>query len=421
MSSTKNKKLKIVVSMLLINMLFSVSMSFAYWASLISGDNVQGAPVVTIGDWGVPIFTTTEFFDMATDSSSNPADRYYLANDIDFTGFSWIYDAAIYNSTFKGELNGNNKIISNLTINNPSLSYLHMGIFARVDGARVSNLTLDNVQLETNLSGTSQRAGLFGGTAIGGTIVFENIVLNNCGVQGTSAGGVGGLLGQVRNSGTVVAISSIKVNNLKVFNQSSNVGGLVGRINADASVVLSDIDFLGDVYSNIVTSAGSSNAGGLVGYVLSGGFLSIERAIVESTFQNTLVTTSNYLGYSNRYLGGMIGRNSSVGSNVTITNSFFTGSLYTRLDIRNSDVGTVTGNDLETAVLSGVFYSYVAYRDTGGGITYTATGQTGQMSTVVSATSMPSHAWWDSAYTTLNAANPLWTQEPVSGRVYLDL
>lgn len=403
------------------NMLFTIGMSFAYWASSVSGTNGQGVPVVTIGDWGTPIFTAQEFFDAATDSSSNAADEYYLANDIDFTSFSWVYDASIYNSTFKGKIDGRNKTISNLTISNPSLSYLHLGIFARIDGGRVSNLILDNVQLETNLAGTNQRAGLFGGTAIGGTIVLENIVLNNCGVQGTSSGGVGGLIGQARNTGTVISISNIKVNNLKVFNGTSNVGGLVGRINADASVVISDIDFLGDVYSNIVTTNGSSNAGGLVGYVLSGAYLSIERAIVEATFQNTLVTSVNYLGYSNRYLGGLIGRNSSPSPNVTVTNTFYTGSLYTRLDAKKDDVGTVTGNDTETAVLSAVFYSFVAYRDTGGGITYTATGQTGQMSTVVSEISMPPKAWWDSAYSILNGANPLWAQEPITGRTFLDL
>lgn len=421
MSFISKRKLIIVYILIFLNIIFSVGLSYAYWADSIQGNGNSGQSLVSIGDWGVPIFTAQQFYDVATNSNSNSTDAFYLANDIDFSGFNWTYDANIYNATFKGKIDGKGHTISNLTITNNDPSYLHLGIFARVDGAKVSNLILDHVHLETDIASTSLRAGLLGGTAIGGPITYDNIRVEQCSVIGTNSGGVGGLLGQIRNTGTEVILSNIKVNQLKVFNSVANVGGLVGRINAGASLYMNDIDFLGDIYSDVTTNNGASNAGGLLGYALADTYVTIERSIVEATFQNTLVTDSNYLGYANRYLGGFIGRNSSLESNVYIVDSFFTGSLYSRTNLRRSDVGTVIGNNIYNATLSSVFYAYVSFRATNGSFSYTETGQTGQMSTVVSSTSMPSQAWWDSAYAILYAADPLWEQTPVTGRPYLNI
>ena len=48
------------------------------------------------GTWtaGTPIYTAQEFYDFATSSTSASTDHYYLANDIDFTGFTWNYVSA---------------------------------------------------------------------------------------------------------------------------------------------------------------------------------------------------------------------------------------------------------------------------------------------------------------------------------------
>lgn len=402
--------------LIIINALCTTGLSFAYWASSINGNVSQGVPVVTIGDWGIPIFTAQEFYDFATKTNSLATDEYYLANNIDFTGFTWVYNATNNAVTFRGSLNGNYKTLSNLTITNTSTSYKYNGIFPRMSGGKVFNLTLNNVNTVTSLSGTTQISGLITGNAYGGTNDITNITIINSGSQGNSSNGVGGLVGNVQNATTIVNLTHIKATNFKVFNRSAYVGGLVGRIaTSGARVNMNDIDFQGEIFAN--TSSGYS--GGLIGYVPSGAYFTLNRAVIEANFQNTLVTNATYyLKYSDRYLGGVIGRNAAVTANVKLTDVFFTGSLYNQTNTRRNDVGTVSGLDTTQATLLRTYYSYVAYRTSTGTISYTQTGQTGQMSTVVSKTAMPTLTWWNGFYAYFSASNNYWQQDG-TGRPYL--
>jgi hypothetical protein len=411
-------KKKIILILLVINLLFTSGMSFAFWASSIAGSSGNNNGTINIGDWGIPIFTPLEFYTFATKTNSVATDSYYLANDIDFTGFTWTYQTVFSTATFRGTLNGNGKTLSNLTITNTSTSWLYNGIFPRIFGATIHDLTLDNVNTVTTLSGTSQRSGLIAGNAWGGTNTLSNITVLNSGSQGNSTNGVGGLVGNVLNSTTILNLNNIKITNLRVFNRSAYVGGLVGGISSTgARVNMNDIDFQGQVYSYATTGY----SGGLIGYVPSGTFFTLNRAIVEATFQNTLVTNATYnLRYSDRYLGGIIGYNAAVSANVFITDAFFTGSLFNQTNAYRSDVGAVSGRDGTQATLLRTYRSYVAYRTSTGTVSYTQTGQTGQIGTLVSATAMPTEAWWNGYYVNLVAGNTDWVQTPVTGRPYLN-
>lgn len=416
MEALSKTKIRIIILLAIINTLFSAGMSYAYWASSIAGNSNQGIPIVTIGEWGIPIFTAQEFYDFATKTNSLATDEYYLANDIDFTGFTWVYNASNNSVTFRGSLNGRNKTLSNLTITNTSTSYRYNGIFPRMNGGKVFDLTLDNVNTITALSGTTQRSGIITGNAYGGTNDITNITLIDCSSQGNSTNGVGGLVGNIQNSGTIVNLSQIKATNLRVFNKTAYVGGLVGRMATSGSIVnMDDIDFEGQVYA--YTSAGYS--GGLIGYLRSGSYLTLNRAIIEVNFQNTLVTDATYyLKYSDRYLGGIIGYNAAASSLVNLTDVFMTGSLFNQTNTRRNDVGTISGRDSTQATHTNTYYSYVSYRTSTGTISYTQTGQTGEMADVVSTTSMPTLSWWNGFYTPFSAANSYWAQDG-SGRPYL--
>jgi len=147
----------------------------------------------------------------------------------------------------------------------------------------------------------------------------------------------------------------------------------------------------------------------------------LNRAIVESTFQNTLVTNATYyLRYSDRYIGGFIGYNAAAAANVNITDAFFTGSLFNQTNTYRLAVGTVSGRDSTQATLLRTYHSYVAYRTSTGTVSYTQTGQTGQMATVVSTTAMPTSTWWNGFYVNLVAGTTDWVQTPVTGRPYLN-
>jgi|GEM_PF-733103 len=418
------KHRRLIISILIaINALFSFGLSFAFWASEVSGHSGSGIGTVPIGDWGIPIFTASEFYTFATKTDSALTDQYYLANDIDFTGFPWNYDASNYEVIFRGTLNGNGKKLINLTITNTSINtlYAYNGIFPRSQGSTIYKLTLENVNVVSNLTGSNQRSGLLIGEAQSGTTTLSNIKVINSTVQGTHTSGVGGLVGSVINSGTVVNLTNIKVQQLKVYNHQSSVGGLVGRVGTSgAEVHITDVDFIGEIHSNLAQNQNSaSNAGGLIGQLVSGARLTVNRAIVEAIFENTFVTGANINQYSNRYLGGIIGSNGSTAANVSVTHAFYTGSLYTRLDARRNDIGTISGQGATAATVSNSFHSFVAYRNIGGAITYTNVTPTGQMAQLVNATALPTQSWWNTFYLNFTS-NPLWLQNG-TGRPYLNL
>lgn len=412
-------KKKIILILLSANLLFTTGMSFAFWASSVAGNNGTNDGNIDIGDWGIPIFTAAEFYEFATNDESLETDVYYLANDIDFTGVPWVYNSTNYKVVFKGTLNGNGKTLSNLTITNTvnNSNYKYNGIFPRINGATIYDLTLDHVNTVTSFTTDYQRSGLIAGNVFGGTSTLTNITILDSGSQGNSPIGVGGLVGNVQNDTAILILNNIKANNLKVFSMSANVGGLVGRIStAGGQVMMNDIDFLGQVYS--ATSTG--NSGGLIGNVRADSYFTLNRAIVDCTFQNTLVTDSNYyLKYSDRFLGGFIGIN-ALNAIVNITDAFYTGSLYNQTNGYKNTVGSVSGKDGAQATLTNTHYSFVSYRVSEGVVTYNPTGRTGQMSDIVNQDTMPSDTWWNAFYAYLYAGNTDWDQTQVTGRPFLN-
>lgn len=420
MKKIKLNKSKIVVFLIILNVLFIAGTSFAFWASSIAGDTDQTGTDVNVGHWGTPIFTAQEFFNFATKTNSVATDEYYLANNIDFTGFTWEITSSFHNTVFYGTLNGNNKTLSNLTIFNNNITYRQVAIFPRINGGRVFNLTLDNVHIRAALGGNRLRSALISGTAIGGVIDLSNITVLNSSVFGSSSGGTGGLIARVQNVGTIVNINNVKLSNLNVFNASHSVGGLVGFIHTNTTLNISDVNFQGSVYSNnIASNSRLSNAGGLIGSARTGSHATIDRVIVDATFQNKVPGTPNYLGYSNRRLGGFIGTiTGAASSNITIDNAFFTGNLFVRINGNRNHVGTAVGNGF--AVLTNVYHSQVSYRDASGNPTFTTGSPLGTMATIVNEATMPSPAWWDNFATSFLPFDNAWSQDPVTRRLILN-
>lgn len=413
-------KKKIITLLVILNALFSTGMSFAFWASSISSSDAISNAQVSIGTWAIPIYTANEFYLFATNNSSKATDNYYLANDIDFSGYPWNYDTTNYKIVFRGNLNGNNKTISNLTITNSytTSTYKYLGIFPRMDGGTVSDLTFDNVQLITALSGTSQMAGLIAGNVYNKKInTIKNISIINSSVQGSSTNGVGGLVGLVQDNTTVLNIENVKATNFRVFNKSASVGGLVGKISNTSTLNISDVDFQGEAYA--YTTVGYS--GGLIGYTNTRTIVTINRAVVEAVFQNTLVTDPLYYNkYSTRQIGGFIGYNKSALGNININHSFFTGSLFNQVYVAKPYIGTALGGKGTLITIANTFHSYVIYRDSSGNPTYIEpSSPRGQMSTLVNASSMPTKAWWDNFYdVNYDPVNDLWEQD-ITGRPIL--
>lgn len=414
----KNRTMLKIITIFVFLLCFSsaFAIGYAYFDNTIKTQT----NTMNIGDWGIPITTPQEFYAFATKTDSLATDHYYLFNDIDFSGYNWEYNNTVVSVVFRGVLDGNGKKLSNLTLYQDNRNYQYIGIFPKMEGGSVYNLTLDNIDLDigsNSLKRTALKAGLIAGEVIGSTNTISNITIIDCGVRGTSSSGAGGLVGSVTTSSTVLNINNIKATNLKVFNKSSNTGGIIGAINSSrTSVNISDIDIEGEVYSY----GSTSQTGGIIGRIAGGGKLTINRAIVEMTSRNTLETSSTYYNrYSNQYLGGFIGRNESSSSNVFLYNAFFTGGLVTNSSTYRRYIGTAIGRSGGSYYSERIYYANVLVRLSNSSIS-TNTTETfyGYNAELVSRDSMPNESWWNTFKTTFISANNLWTQDS-NGRLTL--
>lgn len=230
--------------------------------------------------------TLVDAFDYAK-SSSNA--KISLIRDIELNG-EWT-PVGTADEPFSGHFDGNNKTISNLTINSGN----YAGLFGYVSGgATIEKVTLEDV----DVSGGERMAALIGK-------ITGNAVVSNCTVSGSVTGSdsnTGGIIGEIV-TGTVQLTeltNNATVTNTKTSN--SRAGGIVGQVTTGANVTLNNCINTGDIttvdgYAGGIVSAYQSgtlaiynctNSGELTGYYtgnMLGWYTSI-RSISISTEAN---------------------------------------------------------------------------------------------------------------------------------------
>ncbi len=233
---------------------------------------------------------------------------------------------------FTGSLDGQNHVISNLSINLPSTNYV--GLF----GYTTATSTLSNVSLQAATVAGLNRVGILAGQSLG--------VISNASTTGAvSAGGYGGGLagesqGSIANSSAAVTVTGLTA-------ASSSMGGLVGWNNGAG--IIQDSYATGNVtagtgstraggltaqnngrilrsYATGAVSGGSQGVGGLVGFNSSG-----TPTIVDSYATGAVTATT--------FGGGLVGVN-SVGA--SIDNSYAAGSV----SVASSTITTLFGGGL---------------------------------------------------------------------------
>ncbi|MBN1787258.1 MAG: hypothetical protein JW806_02565 [Sedimentisphaerales bacterium] len=280
-------------------------------------------------------------------------DCFILTNDINLAGYT--FDKAvitpIYGQLFRGVFDGNDHVISNLTIDANSEDYV--GLFGSVWG-EVLNLGLENVHItgndsvgglaarvQGNITNSYSTGTVNGNYRIGGLIGFNmyyngSVIQNcysTCAVGGNNS--VGGLMGTGGNITDCHATGIVDGNTI--------VGGLVGEG--------SDNSYITDCYAT-GTVSGNFNVGGLIGDndAIITNCYSTGAVNGGRKFAGGLVGT-NHIAYSgpailincysmsavdgNDYTGGLVGENESV-----VTNCYSTGSVN-----GNEDVGGLVGNN----------------------------------------------------------------------------
>jgi hypothetical protein len=245
-------------------------------------------------------------------------------NDLDLSGYSnWtpIGNATTANQ-FRGNFNGNGKVISNLTINRPTTNY--QGLFGYLNGGTIKNLGVENC----NITGQEYIGGLAGS---GGS--YENCYVTGA-VNGTRI--IGGLVGSAGSSitncyttctvtgsdfvGGLVGNASASITNCYTtgnVNGSDNVGGLTG---ANTGNLIQKCYATGNI-------SGNANVGGLVGH-------NTASSSINSRVRDCYAT-GNVTG-SESYVGGLVGQNAYVG---VIENSYASGNV-----IGNNYVGGLSGS-----------------------------------------------------------------------------
>lgn len=168
----------------------------------------------------------------ATYQNANAETKYYyaaaykLTADIDMGGTEWIpigwyrpthYDtsksAAVYTPAFTGKFDGNKHVISNIRMNWDQTHMLssYMGFFGYCNGATISNLGLDNIE-----------------------VVFNNYdyVYDTANSKTTRIANSGVFAGQLRSSTvTECYVINSKVTNINSGKNDASVAGFVGALN----------------------------------------------------------------------------------------------------------------------------------------------------------------------------------------------
>ncbi len=222
---------------------------------------------------------------------------------------------------FAGSYNGDNKTISNLTINDGTSTYV--GLFGEVDsGGTLTNITLENVSVNSTIE-----SGCVGGLAGSN---FGSI--SQCSSDGSVTGGdrasTGGLVGLNYISGTVSQCSS---DGTVTSGDVARVGGLAGGNYGAISASTSGANVNGGDYSS---------AGGLIGSINSVG-------VSGSSISNSN-STGNVRGGADADVGGLVGyRRGSFTASVSITNSHSTGFIEGG---SGATVGGLIGYDIITTI-----------------------------------------------------------------------
>lgn len=289
-----------------------------------------------------------------------------LKKDIDLENTSWTPIAYNYEHPYSGTFDGNNHIISGLSINNSSTNYGYFGLFGAVgEGGTVTNLTVEG-SITVN-SGSNVRAG--------GVVASNDGDVSNCtsevaitveaniayigGIIGSNAGNVsnctnktditatantayiGGVIGF--NGGSLTNCSNSGA--VEGTGQTANgayVGGIVGS-NSHTEIVMGSVE---NCYNTGTVTATGSNA-------VAGGVAGINLKTVSSCYNTGTVTGTTTAG-------GVVGANiygTSPGTPGTVTSCYNIGKVTAPSE--GATIGGVVGansNGSTSGTVNGCYF-----------------------------------------------------------------
>lgn len=234
-----------------------------------------------------------------------------LYNDLNCAGLTHFAPIGYNNLAFEGTFYGNDKIISNLSIENAGLGTV--GLFSYLpEGASVERLTLDNCTISGGNSSNNNIGGLVG-TLSGGTI--SNCIIKNSSIScknDTQSPTVGGLVGEL-SSGSITnsTVQACTVNAVTQDTGNSGpvayAGGIVGNA-AGGTITGCQVKGETTMLADYGTYSASVVAGAIVArkgtVTLSNN--TYEYTVTASTnkYNGTSTELTTKSGYTQRAIGG---------------------------------------------------------------------------------------------------------------------
>ena len=327
------RKGKLMVSLLMLFLLASFGVTFAFWASNVSGSSQIGDGVLEIGLWvpsGYVGVTEDGAGDMITldeiGSISYPLSGNYIQmSDIDWNNQAFTPIGLSSSGVFSGEFHGNGFSISNININlthtnTGTTSYA--GLFYRNSGL-ISRVSLINANLTLTKTATGDSAD---------DLILGGIVGENTGsiVYSYVSGSVSGTMNRNSNS------------NGQTLNTYTFVGGIAGTNSGNIHNSYSN-----STISTIANATAANNnsfayahayAGGLVGQNEGSGSILNTYSTGNVTSEAKADNTGNrkQQAYAFSYAGGLVGNNDAA----SVSNSFATGTVQARTQTTASGQAT---------------------------------------------------------------------------------
>ena len=238
--------------------------------------------------------------------------EYNIAADIDATGFTWdgVYVVVGNNDNNGIVLNGNNHIISNLTINNCLLCGTPCGSNEGVNPGLVKDITMKNVVV----NGDAWDAAIFWGNCHT-NVNFENVTVDGAKINGGS--NVGALVSRTTIDGPntsinvnfkdcVVKNSTLEANNTEA--DPTGASGFIGRAYGNTKLTFENCS----VENNTINNAEGLVGGAVYGYGVwtNGGWAGLGACNSFTKFDGVTFTETSNIDET---------RNVTVGMNVTFT------------------------------------------------------------------------------------------------------
>ena len=213
--------------------------------------------------------------------------------------------------TFAGTYDGDNKIIKGLYVTNNSVPGGYKGLFGHVTNATFKNMELSDVYMNT-----TGNSGALAGYA------YENLTIDNVKTYGTVIADGWDGAGLVSNySGNDVGILIVtNVTNNIDLTCGGSCSGIIHRLedileNDEPTVILRNNTNNG----NLTFTNGPSGAGGLFGYLNTGGYVIADNCV------NNGKTSGTENAHTGGQFGGIIGY--AYTNKIELTNSYNTGDL----------------------------------------------------------------------------------------------